>query len=127
VLEIRAAFARAADARRPRRGHGDAEDGDLGADLEGTEEARLDLCRPHHRLRLHAGDGHGQRPPRRLRLPGGGGARSQEVQAAEVVYPFSYRPLCPLPRSQIRAAPSIVSVKPTNVLLSIEYCAAGAL
>src|SRR5690606_22367126 len=30
---------------------------------------RLELRRPHHRLRLHAGHGAGERPPRRLRLP----------------------------------------------------------
>ena len=44
---------------------------DLGAPVEGPEEARLELRRPDHRLRLHAGHGPGQRPYRRLFLPAG--------------------------------------------------------
>jgi hypothetical protein len=48
----------AAGARLARRGDGAG---------EGPEAARLDLRRPDHGLRLHAGDGAGQRPPRRLR------------------------------------------------------------
>ena len=38
--------------------------------VEGPQEARLDVCRPDHGLCLHAGDGPGQRPRRRLLLPG---------------------------------------------------------
>ena len=36
--------------------------------LQGAQEARLEIRRPHHRLRLHASLRLGQRPPRRLRL-----------------------------------------------------------
>ena len=59
---------------------------DAGIDraLEGPQEARLELRRPDHRLRLHAGDGAGQRPHRRLLLPGRGRARAARVQAAVV-------------------------------------------
>ena len=46
--------------------------------VEGSEAARLDLRRADHGLRLHAGDGAGQRPPRGLRgaprRSGAGGA-----------------------------------------------------
>ena len=38
------------------------------ADLQGAVLARLQIRRPDHRLRLHAGDRHGQRPSRRLPL-----------------------------------------------------------
>jgi DNA-3-methyladenine glycosylase I len=48
----------AAGARLARRGDGAG---------EGPEAARLDLRRPDHGVRVHAGDGPGQRSPRRLR------------------------------------------------------------
>ena len=38
-------------------------------DVEGTGGARLQIRRPDHRLRLHAGDRHGQRPSGHLLLP----------------------------------------------------------
>ena len=38
---------------------------------QGSEDARLEIRRPDDLLRLHAGHGAGQRPPRRLRLPRG--------------------------------------------------------
>ena len=53
------------------------QDRNLDADLEGIEEARLELRRPDHGLRLHAGDGPGQRPHRGLPLPRGDGARAR--------------------------------------------------
>ena len=34
--------------------------------VEGPQEARVELRRPHHGLRVHAGDGPRERPPRRL-------------------------------------------------------------
>mgnify|MGYP003694759329 CR=1 FL=1 len=40
--------------------------GRIGGDVEGPEEARLELRRPDHGLRVHAGDGPGERPSRRL-------------------------------------------------------------
>ena len=83
VLEIRAAGARAADSwSTAPRSWPMPKTRDLDADLEGAEEARLELCRPDHGLRLHAGDGHGQRPYRGLRLPAAGRAGTQAVQAA---------------------------------------------
>ena len=39
----------------------------FGGDVQGPEEARLEVRRPDHGVRLHAGDGPGQRPCRRLR------------------------------------------------------------
>ena len=64
---------------RPRRltgrGAGPAHrDARVGRALEGAEAARLPLRRADHRLRLHAGHGAGERSPRRLPRPGGGGA-----------------------------------------------------
>ena len=44
-------------------------DAALDQDLQGTVFARLQIRRPDHRLRLHAGDRHGQRPSRHLLLP----------------------------------------------------------
>ena len=44
-------------------------DAALDQDLQGTLRARLQVCRPDHRLRLHAGHRHGQRPSRHLLLP----------------------------------------------------------
>ena len=49
--------------------HDDAQDPRLDRPQQGPQEARLDLRRPDHRLRLHAGDGPRQRPHRRLRHP----------------------------------------------------------
>ena len=58
--------ARAADAR----GAADARTVDgRDRDVEGPEAARLELRRPDDGLRLHAGDGAGRRPPRRLPRP----------------------------------------------------------
>ena len=39
---------------------------DVGGAVEGPQEARLDVCRTDDHLRVHAGDGPGERPPRRL-------------------------------------------------------------
>ena len=44
-------------------------DAGVGEDLQGSFRARLQVRRPDHRLRLHAGDRHGQRPSRHLLLP----------------------------------------------------------
>ena len=55
--------------------------------VEGPEAARLELRRADHGLRLHAGDGPGQRPPRRLPRPrcrGGGGAAGAALTSARV-------------------------------------------
>jgi 5'-deoxynucleotidase YfbR-like HD superfamily hydrolase len=38
-------------------------------DVEGTDVARIQICRPDHRLCLHAGHRHGQRPSGDLLLP----------------------------------------------------------
>jgi DNA-3-methyladenine glycosylase I len=45
--------------------------------------AWLHLRRPDHQLRLHAGDGVGQRSPRRLRGAAGGGGGAGQVRAAD--------------------------------------------
>ena len=42
------------------------ESAEFAGDGQGPARARRQLRRPDHRLRLHAGDRHGQRPPRRL-------------------------------------------------------------
>ena len=47
--------------------------------LKGPEKARLEVRRPDHGLRLHAGHGPGQRPPGRLLLPRRGGGRKGEL------------------------------------------------
>ena len=49
--------------------------------VQGPEAARLDLRRPDHGLRLHAGDGAGQRSPRRLRRARRGAAARGERDA----------------------------------------------
>src|SRR5690606_9682179 len=46
--------------------------------------ARLRLCRPHHLLRLHAGDGAGERPCGGLFLPRRGRGRAAETGPAGV-------------------------------------------
>ncbi len=38
----------------------------IGGHVQGPEEARLEFCRAHHGLCVHAGDGPGQRPCRRM-------------------------------------------------------------
>ena len=48
-----------------------AETPGLQGDLQGAEGGRLPLRRPHHGLRLHAVDRHGQRSPRHLPSPRG--------------------------------------------------------
>ena len=45
---------------------GDADDAGVGRALQGPQEARLDVRRSDDGLRVHAGDGPGQRPPRGL-------------------------------------------------------------
>ena len=55
--------------------------------LEGAEAAGLPLRRPDHRLRLHAGHGPGERSPRRLPRPGGGGAGAECVPGRASVTP----------------------------------------
>ena len=56
---------------QPLQDHGERPGLDAALDqgVEGAERARLQVRRPDHRLRLHAGDRHGQRPSRRLLLP----------------------------------------------------------
>jgi DNA-3-methyladenine glycosylase I len=54
-------------------------------DVEGPQEARLELRRPHHRVCLHAGDGAGERPPRGLLRP----ARMRLIRAACVQRAFA--------------------------------------
>ena len=44
-------------------------DADVDQDVEGTLGARIQIRRPDHRLRLHAGHRHGQRPSGHLLLP----------------------------------------------------------
>ncbi len=94
VLEVRTRPGRAARNRRPRASARQSDDGGFGPDFEGIEKARLELRRPDHRLRLHAGDGPGQRPSRRLRLPQGGRGGAEEIQAAELS--SSQVPLAPV-------------------------------
>ena len=76
VLAFRAGSGRAAEEGRPRASARQSDHRGFRAHLEGTEEARLDLRRPDDGLRLHAGDGTGQRPHRGLRLPGRRSRRS---------------------------------------------------
>ena len=49
---------------------------------QGPAQTRLLLRRPHHLLRLHAGDGPRQRPRRRLLLPQGMREGTQSAEAA---------------------------------------------
>ena len=58
------------DAEDPRAYPG--RDGRIAQAVQGAEAGGVQLRRPHHRLRLHAGGGHGQRSPCRL-LPARGG------------------------------------------------------
>ena len=72
--------------RAPRRGRDDRvaagqhDVARVGRDGEGPEEARLLVRRADHGLRVHAGDGPGQRPPRRLLRPGAGRGRARRAQ-----------------------------------------------
>src|SRR5204862_4082724 len=50
--------------------------------VEGPEEARLALRGPDHRLRVHAGDGPGERPCRRLRRARRGRTGAMSLGAA---------------------------------------------
>ncbi len=88
VLEVRTRPGRAARDRRSRASARQPDHGCLGPDFEGTEEARLELRRPDNGLRLHAGDGAGQRPSRRLRLPARGRDGAEGVQEAGVGLPL---------------------------------------
>ena len=66
-LELRR---RPADRRpAPLDARGPGREPNLAGDLEGSAGARRALRRPDDRLRLHAGDRHGQRPSRRLPSP----------------------------------------------------------
>ena len=72
------------DADRPRRldlagPEDDVHDAGLDRAQQGAEEAGLHVRRPHHGLRLHAGDGPRQRPRRGLRRPR---ARREGARAA---------------------------------------------
>jgi hypothetical protein len=58
----------AAEAHDAFGAEGDDDLARIDRDVEGPEEARLELRRPDHGLCVHAGDGAGQRPPRRLRI-----------------------------------------------------------
>ena len=62
-----------ADAARPRRaGRSSAHTTQSRALARTCKPARLAVRRPDDRVRVHAGDGAGQRPPRRLRRPRAG-------------------------------------------------------
>ena len=67
LLVVGAAGGRAAQAPDPRPADEDEHDAAIGGVVEGPEEAGLDVRRPHHLLRLHAGDGPRQRSRRRVR------------------------------------------------------------
>ena len=60
--------------------HGRVADSRIGCAVEGPQEARLELRRADHLLRLHAGHGPGQRPPSRLLVPQGGRAGAQGLR-----------------------------------------------
>ena len=53
--------------------------------LQGAEAARLEVRRPDHRLRLHAGDGPRQRPPRGLRHPRRSRRRPRRLRQAGLI------------------------------------------
>ncbi len=55
----------------PHRQAGAGRDSGVARDLEGARGARLQVLRADHRLRLHAGGRHGQRPSRHLPPPRG--------------------------------------------------------
>ena len=63
--------------------------------FEGAPEARLVLRRADDGLRLHAGDGAGQRPSARLRLPRRGGGRAARLRAAKIAATDWSRPASP--------------------------------
>ncbi len=68
--------------RRSRwRAEEDEPDARVHGAVQGPEEARLVVRRTHHHVRLHAGDGVGQRPPRGLRVQGRSGERSRPILA----------------------------------------------
>lgn len=50
--------------------------------VDGTQETGLEICRSDHSLRLHAGDGPGQRSCRAMLRAGRGRTRAQAFQAA---------------------------------------------
>ena len=58
-----------------------AVDTDVDCDLQGSEEARLDVRRADHRLRVHAGHGSGQRPRSKV-----AGSANDPRQARRKVY-----------------------------------------
>ena len=68
LLALRAATEEPAEASRPRGACRNAEHAGIDGAVEGAEAARLVFRRADHGLRLHAGDGARQRPPRRLCL-----------------------------------------------------------
>ena len=61
-------------------------DAGVGQHEQGSEEARLQVCRPHHLLRLHAGRRHGQRPRTEL-LPAWLGRVKRLTQQAQGAAP----------------------------------------
>ena len=56
-------------AARLERGEVAAQDARVARDRQGPQAPRLAVRRPHHRLRVHAGDGPRQRPPLRVARP----------------------------------------------------------
>ena len=60
--------------------------------VQGTLKSRLQVCRADHRLRLHAGGRHGQRPSRPLPSPRGG--RQARQALAQLVSSGSARMRC---------------------------------
>lgn len=73
---------RAAEARDPGGPRGSRSDRGLDGAQPRPQEARLELRRPDHLLRLHAGDGPRERPPRRLPRARRGRARAVRARVA---------------------------------------------
>ena len=71
----------------------------LGAHLEGPQAPRLQVRRPHHRLRLDAGDGHRERPRGPLLPPRRGLSRP----AGTVMQARTYQGSCTAARSAFEA------------------------
>ena len=71
LLEIPVGFRRRQAEGQPVQDHRQRAgiDAAVDQDFQGTGRARIQIRRPDDRLRLHAGDRHGQRPSRHLLLP----------------------------------------------------------
>ena len=83
-------------------------DGNLEADRESVEGARLPFPRPHHRLRLHAVNRHGQRSPRRLPS-----AQTMRRVAAEIQGPCLKGMLTPA----VEASPADMTSVPSTLTI----------